>query len=84
MHAAHSGSLAIARGAQLTSHDDRGLERDCDSPRCEALYERSPWAVCPECDGREGDGVSGEQCMWCTFGVVEVALLRSEGAAEPW
>jgi hypothetical protein len=56
------------------------LERDCDSLRCEALYERSRWAVCPECDGREGDGVSGEECAWCTFGVVEIAPLPAEAA----
>ena len=56
------------------------LERDCDSPRCEALYARSRWAVCPECDGREGDGISGEQCTWCTFGVIEIAP-RVDGPA---
>ncbi len=38
------------------------LERDCDSPDCQALYERSRWAVCPECDGREGDEVTSEAC----------------------
>lgn len=51
------------------------LEHDCDSPGCEALYERSRWAVCPECDGREGDGVAGLRCEWCTFGVVEVTPI---------
>jgi hypothetical protein len=29
--------------------------------------------VCPECDGREGDGVAGVRCEWCMFGVVELA-----------
>jgi hypothetical protein len=38
--------------------------------------------VCPECDGREGDEASGLECRWCIFGVVEVAPLRAEGAAE--
>jgi len=51
------------------------MERDCGSSRCEALYEQSRWAVCPECDGREGDGVSGLRCQWCVFGVVEVEGL---------
>ncbi len=49
------------------------LERDCDSPQCGAMYARSRWTVCPECDGREGDEASSERCGWCTFGVVEVA-----------
>jgi hypothetical protein len=51
------------------------LRRDCDSPKCEAMYARSRWGVCPECDGREGDGVAGVRCDWCTFGVVELAPL---------
>jgi hypothetical protein len=65
------------------------LERDCDSVRCEALYARSRWTVCPSCDGREGDGVAGVRCDSCTFGVVELMpapLLRSpsaEGLVEP-
>jgi hypothetical protein len=58
------------------------LERDCESPECEARYARSRWMVCPECDGREGDEASGLECRWCIFGVVEVAPLRAEGAAE--
>jgi hypothetical protein len=53
------------------------LERDCDSPRCEAMYARSRWGVCPECDGREGDGEAGVRCDWCTFGVVELAPVPS-------
>ena len=60
------------------------MERDCESPECVAMYEQSRWAVCPECDGREGDEASGLECRWCIFGVVEVAPLRSEGAAERW
>ena len=56
------------------------LARDCDSATCEARYKRSRWMVCPECDGREGDGVSGLRCEWCTFGVVEIAPIgRREG-----
>jgi hypothetical protein len=61
------------------------LERDCDSPRCEELYERSRWAVCSDCDGREGDEVTSERCEWCTFGVVELSPSRvpsAEGPAE--
>jgi hypothetical protein len=58
------------------------LVRDCDSPRCESSYERSRWAVCPECDGREGDEITSEQCQWCTFGVVEIAPRSVERLAE--
>jgi hypothetical protein len=59
------------------------LARDCESRQCEALYERSRWDVCPECDGREGDGVAGVRCDWCTFGVVEVAPApRADGVGE--
>ena len=54
------------------------LERDCDSPECEAMYARSRWAVCPECDGREGDEVTSVSCEWCTFGVVELAPMAAE------
>jgi hypothetical protein len=54
------------------------LERDCRSPECEALYERSRWVVCPECDGREGDEASSIRCGWCTFGVVEIAPMEAE------
>jgi len=53
------------------------LERDCDSPLCRAMYARSRWTVCPECDGREGDGVAGVRCEWCMFGVVEMAPMPS-------
>jgi hypothetical protein len=56
------------------------LERDCDSPRCEEMYARSRWAVCPDCDGREGDGVAGVPCDWCTFGVVELAPMAGPNA----
>jgi hypothetical protein len=58
------------------------LERDCDSATCEALYERSRWAVCPECDGREGDGVSGLRCEGCTSGVVEIAPIPDGASIE--
>jgi hypothetical protein len=59
------------------------LTRDCDSPRCEGLYERARWAICPECDGREGDEITSERCQGCTFGVVEIAPIQSvEGRAE--
>jgi hypothetical protein len=58
------------------------LERDCESPECEARYARSRWMVCPECDGREGDEASGLECRWCIFGVVEAAPLRAERTAE--
>ena len=54
------------------------LERDCRSRECEALYERSRWVVCPECDGREGDEASSIRCGWCTFGVVEIAPTDAE------
>jgi hypothetical protein len=56
------------------------LERDCDSPGCEAMYARSRWVVCPECDGREGDEASSTRCGWCTFGVVEVAPIGPDRA----
>ena len=59
------------------------LERDCRSPECRAIHERSRWAVCPECEGREGDEITSERCQWCTFGVVEIAPSHSvEGRAE--
>jgi hypothetical protein len=58
------------------------LERDCDSPRCEALYARSRWTVCPDCDGREGDGVAGVRCDGCTFGVVELAPMPALSGAS--
>ena len=54
------------------------LDRDCCSPWCEAMYERSRWVVCPECDGREGDEASSIRCEWCTFGVVEIAPADAE------
>ena len=56
------------------------LERDCDSPRCEAMHARSRWAVCPQCDGREGDEVVITRCDWCTFGVVELAPMPPPNA----
>jgi hypothetical protein len=49
------------------------MERDCDSAACRAMHERSRWAVCPQCDGREGDELVSTRCDWCTFGVVELA-----------
>ena len=57
------------------------LERDCDSPECEAMYARSRWAVCPECDGREGDEATSVPCGWCMFGVVEAGAGRRRGGA---
>gem|GEM_PF-6208778 len=56
------------------------LERDCDSPKCRAMHERSRWAVCPQCDGREGDEVVSTRCDWCTFGVVELAPMPAPTA----
>jgi hypothetical protein len=55
------------------------LARDCDSLRCEALYELSRWAICPDCDGREGDEITSERCEWCTLGVVEIAPMAGPG-----
>ena len=49
------------------------MERDCDSAACRAMHERSRWAVCPQCDRREGDELVSTRCDWCTFGVVELA-----------
>jgi hypothetical protein len=51
------------------------MERDCVSPKCEAMFVRSRWGVCPECDGREGDELTCTPCRWCVFGVVELAPL---------
>ena len=54
------------------------LERDCCAPRCKAMYARSRWGVCPECDGRLGEEVTSEPCRWCVFGVVELAPVGVE------
>jgi hypothetical protein len=51
------------------------LERDCESPKCEAMYARSRWGVCPDCDGRQGDELTSVPCRWCVFGVVELAPM---------
>ena len=58
------------------------LERDCDSSECEAKYARSRWAVCPDCDGREGDEVTSVPCQWCVFGVVEMAPAAVTGLVD--
>jgi hypothetical protein len=59
------------------------LERDCDSAECEAMYARSRWGVCPECDGRgEGDEVTSVLCNWCIFGVVELVPVGVVGLVE--
>jgi hypothetical protein len=60
------------------------MERNCKSPTCVTLYERSRWAVCPECDGREGDEASSLDCRWCIFGVVEVAPVGVGASVERW
>ena len=39
----------------------------------EASEDLADWAVCPRCDGREGDELVSTRCDWCTFGVVELA-----------
>jgi hypothetical protein len=43
-------------------------ERDCGSPECVALHERSRWMVCPECGGL---GWRDMEVCWCMFGVIE-------------
>ena len=58
------------------------LDRDCDSSECEATYARSRWAVCPECDGREGDEVTSVPCQSCVFGVVELAPVGVTGLVD--
>lgn len=46
------------------------------------MYARSRSAVCPECDGREGDEVTSVPCRWCVFGVVElVPMALASGAS---
>jgi hypothetical protein len=59
------------------------LERDCDSLDCEAKYARSRWAVCPDCDGREGDEVTSVICPLCVFGVVELAPVDAGSVVDP-
>ena len=58
------------------------LERDCGSPDCEDLHKRSRWAVCPDCDGREGDEVTSTSCTSCVFGVVELVPIGVGGAVD--
>ena len=41
--------------------------RDCESPRCVGLHERSRWAICDECDGYEAGDCT------CVHGVIEMA-----------
>jgi hypothetical protein len=59
------------------------LGRDCDSPHCKAMYERSRWGVCPDCDGREGDEITSESCDSCVFGVVELPPMSLGAPIEP-
>ena len=77
-----------SRGGQATAVELRRAvhllpDRDCDSSECEAKYARSRWAVCPECDGREGDEVTSVPCQWCVFGVVELAPVGVSGPGRP-
>jgi hypothetical protein len=44
-------------------------QRDCESPECIARYEKSHWAVCPDCDGICWSE-NYEPCG-CMFGVIE-------------
>jgi hypothetical protein len=58
------------------------LERDCDSSHCEAKHARSRWALCPECNGREGDEVTSVICPLCVFGVVELAPVDAGSVVD--
>ena len=76
------------RGGQATAVELRRAVhllpgRGCDSSECEARYARSRWAVCPECDGREGDEVTSVLCQWCMFGVVETGAGGRHGPGRP-
>jgi hypothetical protein len=51
------------------------------SVACVGAYARSWWAVCDECDGRGGDGIS-TTCRGCLFGVNEVHAYHP-GAVQP-
>ena len=42
-------------------------DRDCESPRCVELHERSRWGICDLCNGYEEAGCS------CAHGVMELA-----------
>jgi hypothetical protein len=54
-------------------------ERDCEEPRCIALYARSRWMVCPDCGGL-GWADTTVPCL-CVFGVIEAS--PAETTREP-
>jgi hypothetical protein len=56
-------------------------ERGCTSNVCIGRYAGSWWAVCDQCDGRGGDGIS-TICESCLYGVNEV-YPGHPGAVQP-